>query len=601
MYRALYRKYRPVDFSDVCGQPQVVRTLKNQLIEGRLSHAYLFTGSRGTGKTSCAKILAKAVNCLNLKDGNPCNECDVCKGINDETILDVTEIDAASNNGVDDIRELRDNSAFTPAVAKYRVYIIDEVHMLSGAAFNALLKTLEEPPEHVIFILATTEVHKLPATILSRCQRFDFHRISPEDIADRIEYVASQEGFTVTRDAAVLIGKLSDGAMRDALSLLDVCSTAGEVTEQTVLDCAGLSGRQHLFDLLTACFKGDSASALSVIDDLYAKAKDFGRLCSELSSYLRDLMLVKSLRKPENLLKCPSSELDQLKELAASVRLDAILHAMDLFQSTGEHLRAGAERRTAVETAVIKLCDPSLDTSPSALLRRISALESGSAIAGATGAQAAVEQQRSQNAASPSSSQSSSLPYSATEKSKPLNTEPSKPSPSNRYDRADSAESRFNANDIPPEPNGPKDYGNIHAQSESAPADAPQPTRQDDYSGSSSGLSDSTQDQEYTRWNDVVAALGTTDRLLRAVLEKSRAYVRGEYMLIYTENESFRGMINSDTRHRNNLKAAIQAVTGRVYKIGPYKPAEKKITNDDPLDKIIAAAKENGVPDKETP
>lgn len=597
MYRALYRKYRPVDFSDVCGQPQVVRTLKNQLVEGRLSHAYLFTGSRGTGKTSCAKILAKAVNCLNLKDGNPCNECDVCRGINDETILDVTEIDAASNNGVDDIRELRDNSAFTPAVAKYRVYIIDEVHMLSGAAFNALLKTLEEPPEHVIFILATTEVHKLPATILSRCQRFDFHRISAEDIADRIEYVASQEDFTVTRDAAVLIGKLSDGAMRDALSLLDVCSTAGEVTEQTVLDCAGLSGRQHLFDLLTACFKGDSASALSIIDDLYAKAKDFGRLCSELSSYLRDLMLVKSLRKPENLLKCPTSELDQLKELAASVRLDAIMHAMDLFQSTGEHLRGGAERRTAVETAVIKLCDPSLDTSPSALLRRISALESGSAIAGAAIAQAVSEQKGAQSAAS----QVPPLPYATAEMPKSSHTEEPKPSPGKPSERPDSAEIRFNTNDIPPEPNDSKVYGDNYARSESAPTDVPESTRQSDHSSPSTGPSDSDQDREYTRWNDVVAALGTTDRLLRAVLEKSRAYVRGEYMLIYTENESFRGMINSDTRHRNNLKAAIQAVTGKVYKIGPYKPVEKKITNDDPLDKLIAAAKENGVPSKETP
>ncbi|MBP5617559.1 MAG: DNA polymerase III subunit gamma/tau, partial [Clostridia bacterium] len=348
MYRALYRAYRPRRFADVCGQPHVVRTLRRQVAEGQLSHAYLFTGSRGTGKTSCAKILAKAVNCLHPVDGDPCCECEICRGIDDESILDVIEIDAASNNGVDDIRGLRDNTAFSPAAGKYRVYIIDEVHMLSGAAFNALLKTLEEPPEHVLFILATTEVHKLPATVLSRCQRFDFRRIAPEDIADRLTYVAGQEGFELTREAALLIARLADGAMRDALSLLDVCrAEGGKVDEETVVACAGLSGREYLAALLRACFAGDTAAALTKLADLYAQSKDMGRLCAELVAYLRDLMLIKTLRQPERMLVGSAAEIDEQEKLAGQTSLETILHAMDVFEAAGERMRAGADRRTA--------------------------------------------------------------------------------------------------------------------------------------------------------------------------------------------------------------------------------------------------------------
>lgn len=378
MYQALYRKYRPQTFSDVVGQEHIVRTLKNQLTEGRLSHAYLFTGSRGTGKTSCAKILAKAVCCLQPKGGDPCNECEICRGINEETVLDITEIDAASNNRVDDIRELRENTAFTPVTAKYRVYIIDEVHMLSGAAFNALLKTLEEPPQHVIFILATTEVHKLPATILSRCQRFDFHRIVPDAIADRLMLVAEKEGFSLQREAAVLIAKLSDGAMRDAYSLLDVCAASGGVIdEQAVLDCAGLSGREHLTALAQHVADGDCTAALEDIDHLYSLSKDMQRLCYELSGHFRNIMLIKTVRQPEKLLVCPQSEMAALRAVADTMNMSAVLHAIDLFEDAYIKMSRGADRRTALETVFIKLCNRSLDTSVDSLLRRIEQLEAG--------------------------------------------------------------------------------------------------------------------------------------------------------------------------------------------------------------------------------
>ncbi len=566
MYQALYRKYRPSDFSGVCGQPQVVRTLRNQVSEGRISHAYLFTGSRGTGKTSCAKILAKAVNCLNPHDGNPCNECEICRGINDETVLDIIEIDAASNNGVDDIRELREGSAFTPAAARYRVYIIDEVHMLSGAAFNALLKTLEEPPEHVIFILATTEVHKLPATILSRCQRYDFRRISAEDIADRIEWVAERENFTVTRDAAILIGKLSDGAMRDALSLLDVCSTAGEVTEQTVLDSAGLTGRAHLHDLLTACFSGDSAAALDIIDRMYSASKDLGRLCNEAVEYLRDMMLIKSLREPQKLLKCPQSEFEQMQLLCDKVRLDMIIHAMELFEATAERMRSGAERRIAIERAVIMLCDPSLDGSNESLVRRISALEVGAPV------------------------MRSATPNFV-----------SAPTPTST--------AKVEA-DVSVVPIGALAPVEIRA-TEQTPSDEDivmltPPSAEDEVTSSApvptvATVSPQNGDEcvPFDRWNEVIAAVGKTDRLMKAALGGSEAFIQGEYMLLKIANESFRDTINGDARHRANLKAAIAHVTGFNYKIGPYKEEKKSnVIENDPLDKLIEAAIANNVPNK---
>ena len=378
MYKALYRKYRPQYFADVVGQPQVTVTLKNELMAGRVSHAYLFTGSRGTGKTTCAKILSKAVNCLDPQDGDPCGRCAVCRGLDEGSILDVVEMDAASNNGVDSIRSLIEESSFTPATAKYRVYIIDEVHMLSTQAFNALLKTLEEPPAHVIFILATTEVHKLLPTILSRCQRFDFHRIAPEAIAERLEDVCAQERIEIDHDAAMLIAVTADGGMRDALSILDQCigRSTGVINYALVAETAGLAGRGHLIELASCIHRNDRSGALEKIDALYKSSKDMGRLCEELSGFFRNLMLIKTMKDASGVVNAVGEELQQMTKMALAMDLSTILHSLDAFQLALTRMKS-MNKRTEMEMTFIRLCSPELDTSPEALLRRIEALERG--------------------------------------------------------------------------------------------------------------------------------------------------------------------------------------------------------------------------------
>ncbi len=377
MYQVLYRKWRPKTFSDVSGQPHVTAALKNELTTGRLAHAYLFTGSRGTGKTSCAKILAKAVNCPNAKDGDPCNECDICRGIDTGSLVDVAEIDAASNNGVDNIRDLREEVNFTPSVAKYRVYIIDEVHMLSTGAFNALLKTLEEPPAHAIFILATTEVHKLPATILSRCQRFDFSRISPADIAARIGYVAEQEGFSITDDAALFVARLADGAMRDALSLIDQClSCSRQITADTVAEAAGMVGREYLRRFSDAFCQKDSGAALTLVDELYRSSRDMERICVEMIEYFRNLMVLRSVKSAGDLVVASEVERQSMAQDAARYELSTILYVLHQLQATLERIKNGATRRVEMEMTMLRICSPELETGNEALLSRIQALES---------------------------------------------------------------------------------------------------------------------------------------------------------------------------------------------------------------------------------
>ncbi len=377
LYRALYRKWRPQVFSDVSGQGHITETLMNEISSGRLSHAYLFTGSRGTGKTTCAKILAKAVNCLNPQNGSPCNECMICKGIDDGSILDVTEIDAASNNSVDNIRDLRDEVNFTPAAAKYRVYIIDEVHMLSTGAFNALLKTLEEPPEHVLFILATPEVQKLPATIHSRCQRFDFRRIPPEDIAARLMTVANNEGLNLSEDAALLIARISDGALRDALSILDQCAGYNEpITVTTVSNAAGLLGKDYLFDLSDAILNEDSSAVLSIIDRLHSSSCDMERLMSELVNHFRNIMMAKTTKTPEKFIVCTPHELERYKKNGQAITYGSVLHIMETLCKEASQLKYSAHQRAQTEATLIRLCTPALSTDNSAMVRRIDELES---------------------------------------------------------------------------------------------------------------------------------------------------------------------------------------------------------------------------------
>lgn len=377
MYKVLYRKWRPQTFTDVVGQTHITETLANEVRENRLAHAYLFTGSRGTGKTSCAKILAKAINCLSPVNGNPCNECEICRGIDSGSVMDVVEIDAASNRGIEDIRALRDESAFSPAQATYRVYIIDEVHMLTIEAFNALLKTLEEPPEHVKFILATTEVQKLPSTILSRCQRFDFRRISSEDIADRLTYVCSNENAKITRDAAVLIARISDGGMRDALSLLDRClSVTDDVTSSTVTDAAGIMSKEYLMKMAQAFLEHDTSAALALIDELHKSSCDAERLCSELMNYFRNILIIKTSASPENIIIATDEEMSELKTLADSFAPAEVFRILNILTDAANAVKKTQNRRIEAEMAVIRICDPTSGVDADSLIERISALES---------------------------------------------------------------------------------------------------------------------------------------------------------------------------------------------------------------------------------
>ena len=374
MYLALYRKYRPQTFDDVISQEHITTTLKNQLKSGQTAHAYLFTGSRGTGKTTCAKILAKAINCLNPVDGNPCLECECCKAI-DEDASDVTEIDAASNNGVDNVRDLKDEAMYAPIVCKKRVYIIDEVHMLSTSAFNALLKLIEEPPPHVVFIFATTEIHKVPATILSRCQRFEFRRIDINDSKKRLLEIAEKEGMQLDENAAYLISRISDGGMRDALSLLDQCfSTDSHVTEETVRSCAGISGTQHLFDIAAAALKNDSAAALEILDGLVQRSKSPTRLIEELISHYRTLMLLKA-GADRNVLRMTDDEEQQYRRQAEEYTLEMILRALSLLNEAFAGMSRSRNETLSCEMCLIKLCTPKLDTDEKALSGRIDALE----------------------------------------------------------------------------------------------------------------------------------------------------------------------------------------------------------------------------------
>ncbi len=357
MYQALYRKWRPRSFEDVVSQPHITAALKNQIAAGKTAHAYLFTGSRGTGKTTCARIFAKAINCLHPKDGEPCLECEVCRAAENGTLPDVIEIDGASNSRVDDVRELREGVAYTPEMCRYKVYIIDEAHMISPAAFNALLKTMEEPPPHVKFILATTEVHKVPETIVSRCQHFDFNRIRSEDIVDRLMYIADNESFTLEKDAAAMIARLSDGGMRDALSLLDRCSAyADNITMQTVSEAAGISGRDYLYSLIEKISARDTGGAIAMIDELHGKSKDLKVLCGELLEQLRNLMLIKSADNARELVICLPEEYDRLTQIARGLTLDRIFECITFLQSTNERFARATDKRIEMEMCMVRLC-----------------------------------------------------------------------------------------------------------------------------------------------------------------------------------------------------------------------------------------------------
>ncbi|MGN0571521.1 MAG: DNA polymerase III subunit gamma/tau [Candidatus Fimenecus sp.] len=565
MYQVLYRKWRPKTFSDVVGQPHVTASLSGAVKSGRLSHAYLFTGSRGTGKTSCAKILAKAMNCEHPVDGNPCNTCDTCRGIDNGSILDVIEIDAASNNGVDNIRDLREEANYTPTAAKYRVYIIDEVHMLSTGAFNALLKTLEEPPEHVKFILATTEVHKLPSTILSRCQRFDFKRIEPHDIAARLLYVAKEEHIALTEDGAMLIARIADGAMRDALSLLDRCAAYGEeITEAVVSDAAGLAGREYLFSLTEAVAERDSAKTLTLLNDLYNNACNMERLIADLLAHFRNMMLARSVPNYKDLIVCPQAELEKIAVQSQAFTLARILLAMDILNETAVRLKAGANGRTAVEMALLRLADPQLDTDITALTSRVAEVERRLE----TGAfQTPVKA----NTVTENTRKSAPKTTPVPEKTAPQPTPaPEKPAPQ--------------AVQKPTQPDSGAQIPSAIPTDQSAPAQK------------------APAEAEFPKWAQALERLAAIDRPLVPHLKDSSAVVRGEYLLIQSDNPIL-GQFLLTGSHANCIVRAVYDVTGVKYKLGifngnqaaPNGGAQPEMPKKDPLADLLSRAETLGV------
>ena len=375
MYQALYRKWRPKTFDEVVGQDHITQTLKNQVKSGRLSHAYIFIGTRGTGKTTCARILAKAVNCENPTDGNPCGVCPACRGISEGSVLDVVELDAASNNSVDNVRALREEAVFSPAAVKKRVYIIDEVHMLSTAAFNALLKILEEPPEHLMFILATTELQKVPATILSRCQRHSFKRIDAPTIANYLEYIASREGFSLQKDAAELIARLADGGVRDALSLLDQCSASEVIDLDAVYYAMGLAGNRRTAALMERVLAHETEKAIRDFNSMWMDGKDPATLLTELTGLLRDTLMMKVAPKGGQSLIIGGYDSATLEALGGRMTREELICTMETLQSAQLQIRAGASPRTTAELCLVSLCDNTLAESVTALRARVSRLE----------------------------------------------------------------------------------------------------------------------------------------------------------------------------------------------------------------------------------
>lgn len=569
MYQVLYRKYRPRVFADVYGQDHVTSTLKNEIKEGRISHAYLFTGSRGTGKTTCAKILAKAVNCPNAVDGEPCNACEICKGLDSGTIYDVVEIDAASNNGVDNIRDLREEVNYTPTRGKYRVYIIDEVHMLSTGAFNALLKTLEEPPAHVIFILATTEVHKLPATILSRCQRFDFKRIQPETMAVRLQQVAGLEGMELAPDAATLIARIADGALRDGLSILDQCAgRSKQITAQLVSEVAGLAGREALYRLSDAVLARDSSAAVEELAQLHENSYDMERLCVEMINHFRNFMMVKTVKKSRELIICTDDEYKHIEESAGQFTLAQILRGLDLFQSTLVKIKGGATPRIEMEMAFIRLCEPKLETDPDAINQRLSALER--AVQNGVPAAPVKTVQSSAPAARPAPAQptvpptSQPTPAAAAPVPEPESVAPAEPAPTPMAEPAP----------VQPEPPVPLEPA----------AAAPSPT----------SAADSEQ-KLFMQWADLMEILHRTDIALFGVLSGSQGYTRGEFFLIDSPNPTIKEFIKIST-HAKAIRAALHELTGHNYKLGLFKKkSTEQAPRRDPLEDLLSKARENHI------
>ena len=596
MYRALYRKWRPQRFEDVVGQRAIVTALKNQITAGRVGHAYLFTGVRGTGKTTCAKIFAKAVNCLHPHDGDPCCQCEICRGIDNGSILDVVEMDAASNNGVDDIRDLRDETAYTPSACQYKVYIIDEVHMLSTAAFNALLKTLEEPPAHVIFILATTEIQKVPATILSRCQRYDFTRIGPEDIARRVEYIAGEEQLELTADGAELIARLADGALRDALSILDTCAgVTAKIDADVVRRMAGVTDRSYLFRISDAIEAQDGAAALAQLAQLRQQSVDVKRLTEELIAHYRALMLA-ALPGGQALLSGVSPEEEALYlQKGPQLGQREAIRAIRALGNALEHMTRGSDQRIELELALFSLSEPPQTVAAAAQ----PAARPAVAVPEAPKPFAAAPVQPFASAPPPPAAAPTATP-AAPEAPQPEPTPvAAAPAPEVQTAPAPPETPALVPEDLPPIPDEPPVQSGALPWDEPAPpmplAEAVQPAlasppaRETPAAPAEHPADPSLAKPRkvavaginpFEKWAEVIKLLEQKDPMLYTYLRKSKAYFDGTRVLI-DGGKTFRDFIRANKDSQKLIKKLIAQVSGVAVPIGPYEPrtAQKAASN----------------------
>lgn len=547
MYYALYRKYRPRVFEDVIGQDHITQTLKNEVEHGHTAHSYLFTGSRGTGKTTCARILAKAVNCEHPINGDPCLTCDTCRAIEEGSVLDIVEIDAASNNGVDNIRDLKEEANFMPASAKMRVYIIDEVHMLSAGAFNALLKIMEEPPEHVMFILATTEAHKVLPTIISRCQRFDFHRVDTQVIADYLLSITAKEGVALEKEAALTIAALADGGVRDAMSLLDQCiSKSSDITVETVRDSAGLISDDYLFTLSEQISAHKANDVFATVAELSGKSLDPARLCEQLISHYRCLMLIKSGCASLQLLSCLPQEYERYKQAASALSMAEILNILRLLQDALDRLGRVQNRRLELEMCLLKCASPQLDTSADTLLSRIERLE-GKIASGYISVAPTIT--------SAGTNMQEEIPPSASA-----------------------------VRDDTEQPEGPSHNPPVHPLGQIPVNSAPV----------------YEQAKPIAQWNDILSILSRTNPALVGALSGSNAYLSGDFVLIDFKSPLFSKIIREDSFAKETLRGAISQVLGRSYRLGPYKPpiCQESVSNmvqNNPVKELLKKARDSGI------
>ena len=594
MYRALYRKWRPQRFEDVVGQRAIVTALKNQITAGRVGHAYLFTGVRGTGKTTCAKIFAKAVNCLHPVNGDPCGKCEICKGIDNGSLLDVVEMDAASNNGVDDIRDLRDETAYTPSACQYKVYIIDEVHMLSTAAFNALLKTLEEPPAHVIFILATTEIQKVPATILSRCQRYDFTRIGPEDIARRVEYIAGEEKLELTSDGAELIARLADGALRDALSILDTCAgVTAKIDADVVRRMAGVTDRSYLFHISDALEAQDAAAALAQLAQLRQQSVDVKRLTEELIAHYRALMLA-ALPGGQALLSgvSPEEEALYLQKGPEMGQREAI-RAIRTLGTALEHMTRGSDQRIELELALFSLSEPpqqlqAVTVQPAPA--RTAQPEAPRPFASAVQPFASAPVQPAPTATAPQNPAAGAEPAPAVQETAPPAAPETPPAPADELPPmpeeppVQQSEAALPWDEPAPQAPPPEQSEPVSQPEQSVPAEPAPPAPVQEHPADPVLTKPRSVAQQGTNpfpyWGQIVQKLEGIDPMLYMYLRKSKAYFDGTRVLI-DGGKTFRDFIRVNKDSQKLIKKLIAEVSGVPVPIGPYEPkaAEKTASN----------------------